>query len=66
MEAEALLRKGSASPPQCLASEGSPVRLTATHKMGIAALIMAGSVFLSRLMGLVRDKVVSWQFGAGA
>ena len=33
--------------------------------MGIAALIMAGSVFLSRLMGLVRDKVVSWQFGAG-
>ena len=34
--------------------------------MGIAALIMAGSVFLSRLMGLVRDKVVSWQFGAGA
>ncbi|MFQ9866484.1 MAG: murein biosynthesis integral membrane protein MurJ [Bilophila wadsworthia] len=42
------------------------MRLTATHKMGIAALIMAGSVFLSRLMGLVRDKVVSWQFGAGA
>lgn len=34
--------------------------------MGFAALIMAGSVFLSRLMGLVRDKVVSWQFGAGA
>lgn len=42
------------------------MRLTATHKMGIAALIMAASVFLSRLMGLVRDKVVSWQFGAGA
>ena len=42
------------------------MRLTATHKMGIAALIMAGSVFLSRLMGLVRDKVVSWQFGAVA
>ncbi len=34
--------------------------------MGFAALIMAGSVFLSRLMGLLRDKVVSWQFGAGA
>ncbi|MEI3479749.1 MAG: lipid II flippase MurJ [Bilophila sp.] len=42
------------------------MRLTTTHKMGFAALIMAGSVFLSRLMGLVRDKVVSWQFGAGA
>ncbi|MBO4311922.1 MAG: murein biosynthesis integral membrane protein MurJ [Desulfovibrionaceae bacterium] len=40
--------------------------ITTTQKMGVAALIMAGSVFLSRLMGLVRDKVVSWQFGAGA
>ena len=40
--------------------------LTTIHKMGIASVIMAGSVFLSRLMGLVRDKVVSWQFGAGA
>lgn len=42
------------------------MRLTATHKMGIAAVIMAGSVLLSRLMGLVRDKVVSWRFGAGS
>lgn len=42
------------------------MKLATTQKMGIAALIMAGSVFLSRLMGLVRDKVVSWQFGAGA
>ncbi len=40
--------------------------ITATQKMGIAALIMAVSVFLSRIMGLVRDKVVSWQYGAGA
>lgn len=37
-----------------------------SQKMGVAALIMAGSVFLSRIMGLVRDKVVSWTFGAGA
>lgn len=29
-----------------------------------AALILAVSAFLSRLMGLVRDKIVSWQFGA--
>lgn len=42
------------------------MKLTTTQKMGFAALIMAGSVFLSRLMGLIRDKVVSWQFGAGA
>lgn len=42
------------------------MRLTAAQTMGFAALIMAGSVFLSRLMGLVRDKVVSWQFGAGS
>ena len=42
------------------------MRLTSTQKMGFAALIMAGSVLLSRFMGLARDKVVSWQFGAGA
>ena len=42
------------------------MRLTTMQKMGIASLIMAGSVFLSRLMGLARDKVVSWQFGAGS
>ena len=33
--------------------------------MGIAALLLAASNLLSRLMGLVRDKVISWQFGAG-
>lgn len=33
--------------------------------MGIAALIMGFSVLLSRFMGLFRDKVISWQFGAG-
>jgi len=40
--------------------------ITTSQKMGVAALIMAGSVLLSRFMGLIRDKVVSWQFGAGA
>ncbi len=39
--------------------------LTSRQKMGAAALIMAFSILLSRLMGLVRDKVISWQFGAG-
>lgn len=34
--------------------------------MGIAAFIMAGSVLLSRFMGLIRDKVISWEFGANA
>ncbi len=33
--------------------------------MGAAAMIMAVSVLLSRFMGLARDKVISWQFGAG-
>lgn len=32
--------------------------------LGIAALMLAISAFLSRLMGLVRDKIISWQFGA--
>ncbi len=33
--------------------------------MGAAALIMAGSIFLSRFMGLIRDKVISFYYGAG-
>ena len=36
-----------------------------SQRMGIAALLLAASNLLSRLMGLVRDKVISWQFGAG-
>lgn len=39
--------------------------LSAQQKMGAAALILAISTVLSRLMGLIRDKVISWQFGAG-
>ncbi len=35
------------------------------QKMGTAAIIMALSVLVSRFMGLLRDKVISWQFGAG-
>lgn len=27
--------------------------------------MLAAAAVLSRLMGLVRDKVISWQFGAG-
>ncbi|MDR2726473.1 MAG: murein biosynthesis integral membrane protein MurJ [Deltaproteobacteria bacterium] len=41
-------------------------RLTSRHSLSAAALLMAASIFLSRLMGLARDKVISWQFGAGA
>ena len=39
--------------------------LSAKQRMGAAALILAASTIVSRLMGLVRDKVISWQFGAG-
>lgn len=38
--------------------------LSARQKMGAAALIMGFSVLISRFMGLARDKVISWQFGA--
>lgn len=40
-------------------------KLNARQQMGMAALIMGASVLLSRFMGLFRDKVISWQFGAG-
>lgn len=33
--------------------------------MGTAALLLGASVFLSRFMGLVRDKVISYYYGAG-
>ncbi len=34
------------------------------HHMGFAALVMGISIMLSRFMGLLRDKVISWQYGA--
>jgi putative peptidoglycan lipid II flippase len=39
--------------------------LTRTQGMGLAALALGVSVFLSRILGLVRDKVISYSFGAG-
>lgn len=38
--------------------------LRQSQHMGLAALIMSASIVLSRFMGLLRDKVISWQFGA--
>ncbi len=38
--------------------------VTGRQRMGVAALIMAASVFLSRFMGLIRDKVISYYHGA--
>lgn len=38
---------------------------TRTHGMGIAAIALGLGVFLSRILGLVRDKVISYYFGAG-
>ncbi len=40
--------------------------VTKAQKMGVAALLLGVSVFLSRFMGLVRDKVISWNFGASS
>lgn len=39
--------------------------LTRSQGMAIAALALGVSVFLSRILGLVRDKVISYYFGAG-
>ncbi len=40
--------------------------LTRSRHMGAAAVIMGSSVLLSRFMGLIRDKVISYYYGAGA
>lgn len=40
--------------------------LSSRQRMGAAALLLAASAFLSRLMGLFRDKIISWQYGAGS
>lgn len=40
--------------------------LAKEQRIGIAAALLALSAFLSRIMGLVRDKVISWQFGTGS
>lgn len=39
--------------------------LGSRQSMGLAAILLAVSAFLSRIMGLIRDKIISWQFGAG-
>ena len=38
---------------------------TRSQHMGTAALLLGASVFLSRFMGLIRDKVISYYYGAG-
>lgn len=45
----------------------SPSRsfLTRSQGMALAAVALGLSVFLSRLMGLVRDKIISYYFGTG-
>ena len=40
--------------------------LLRSQGMAVAALALAFSVFLSRILGLVRDKIISYYFGAGA
>ncbi len=41
------------------------MKINTAQKMAIAAVIMSFSVLVSRFMGLLRDKIISWQFGAG-
>lgn len=40
--------------------------LSSRQRFGAAAILLAASAFLSRLMGLIRDKIISWQFGASS
>lgn len=40
--------------------------LAKSQSLGIAALLLAVSTILSRCMGLIREKIISWQFGAGS
>ena len=40
--------------------------LSSEQRLGVAAILLAISSLLSRLMGLIRDKIISWQFGAGS
>jgi putative peptidoglycan lipid II flippase len=43
-----------------------PVRHGLYRRMGIAAVIVAGGVLVSRLLGLIRQIVFAWLLGAGA
>ena len=47
-----------------MAGKVSTTLFSRRFKMGWAALIMGVSVLLSRVMGLIRDKVISFLFGA--
>lgn len=38
--------------------------LSGRQQFGVAAILLAASSLLSRIMGLARDKIISWQFGA--
>lgn len=40
--------------------------LTKSQSAGIATLLLSMSIFLSRCIGLIRDKLISWNFGATA
>jgi putative peptidoglycan lipid II flippase len=40
--------------------------LTRTQGMGAAALALGAGVLLSRVMGLVRDKIIAYYFGTSA
>lgn len=40
--------------------------LSSRQRFGAAAFLLALSALLSRFMGLARDKIISWQFGAGS
>ncbi len=40
--------------------------LSKSQGIGMAAVLLAMGMVLSRLMGIVREKFISWQFGAGS
>ncbi len=54
------------SPDTAKRSQTSAMATSLQRKVGIASLIMMGSVFASRVMGLVREMVIAYAGGVGA
>lgn len=46
-------------------AQKSTAQKSMSQRMGLAALILSGSIFLSRILGFAREAVIAYMFGAG-